>query len=92
MSFNSQESVKNSNQVEISLENLSHNVYHQLLENYPQFENLSDKKEKEILLTTLTSSMRELLNNFEEYLESYYFEKLEQSKLKGKQKMSCLRK
>lgn len=90
MSFNSQELAENSKFVENYLEKLSQNVYHKLLENYPQFKNLSDKNEEEILLTILTSSMREVLNNFEEYLESYYFEKLEQTKLQGKPEMTCL--
>ena len=92
MSLKYQKITENTTLVETSLEKLSQNVYYQLLENYPQFKNLSDRTEQEILQATLISSIREVLNNFEEYLESYYLEKLKQTKVETKQEITCLRK
>ncbi|MDJ0727492.1 MAG: hypothetical protein QNJ38_20515 [Prochloraceae cyanobacterium] len=84
MSSQSSQLKKNSQSMQTSLEKLSQSLYQRLLETNPQFKNLSDRTEAEILQRTLVSSMQEVLNNYQEYLESYYLEKLKQNRFIAK--------
>ena len=67
--------------VEESVEELSCNIYQKFLRSHPEFRNLSTKTEEKILQKTLMSSLKDVLDNFEEYLESYCTEKLKQTEV-----------
>ncbi len=80
MYANSQKTKENSESIEISLKKLSSNIYEKFLSSHPEFKNLSTQTEEQILQKTLMGSIQDVLENFEEYLESYCTERLKNSR------------
>jgi len=74
-------------ETDIRVEEFIENIYEEFLRYHPEYRQLSNSGEEKILLDTLHSSVKELVDNFEVYLESYFREKLQEICKKAREKM-----